>query len=289
MVDGWIKLRRDITKHWVFQNAEYFKWWFELIAMAAWRDHKVMHDTHLITLKRGQTISSVATLSRLWGRSAPTIIRFLKLLENEGMITREVLYRQTPIITICNYATYQVQVDTQVDTQVETQVDTMLYRDRRKEKKDKKEKMLSNDNMQKAEAKFDAEEIREIFNREMFDKPIPKVRGKLKGQRLAFLTARVREYGIDAVREAIAKAAKSDFLNGGGGRGFIASFEWIFRPNNFPKVLDGNFDNRQTMAVNGNQASNQSAAQRVEAATNIVRRLFAEDDARAANGQGVPR
>lgn len=285
MVDGWIKLSRDITKHWVFQNAEYFKWWFELIAMAAWRDHKVMHDTHLITLKRGQTISSVATLSRLWGRSAPTIIRFLKLLENEGMITREVLYRQTPIITICNYATYQVQVDTQVDIQV----DTMLYRDRRKEKKDKKEKMLSNDNMQKAEAKFDAEEIREMFNREMFDKPIPKVRGKLKGQRLAFLTARVREYGIDAVREAITKAAKSDFLNGGGGRGFIASFEWIFRPNNFPKVLDGNFDNRQTTTSNGNQTDNQSAARRVEAAANIVRRLFAEDDARAADGQGMPR
>jgi hypothetical protein len=149
--------------------------------------------------------------------------------------------------------------------------------------------MLSNDKMQKAEAKFDAEEVRELFNREMFDKPIPKVRGKLKGQRLAFLTARVREYGIDAVREAITKAARSDFLNGGDGRGFIASFEWIFRPNNFPKVLDGNFDNRQTTAANGNQSSNQSAAQRVEAAANIVRRLFAEDDARAANGQGVPR
>ena len=289
MVDGWIKLSRDITKHWVFKNAEYFKWWFELIAMAAWRDHKVMHDTHLITLKRGQTISSVATLSRLWGRSAPTIIRFLKLLENEGMITREVLYRQTPIITICKYATYQVQVDTQVDTMLYTQVDTMLYRDRRKEKKDKKEKMLSNDNMQKAEAKFDAEDIRELFNREMLDKPIPKVRGKLKGQRLAFLTARVREYGIDAVREAITKAAQSDFLNGGGGRGFIASFEWIFRPNNFPKVLDGNFDNRQTTTSNGNQTDNQSAAQRVEAAANIVRRLFAEDDARASAGQGMPR
>ena len=285
MVDGWIKLSRDITKHWIFQNTEYFKWWFELIAMAAWRDHKVMHDTHLITLKRGQTISSVATLSRLWGRSAPTIIRFLKLLENEGMITREVLYRQTPIITICNYATYQVQVDTQVDTQV----NTMLYRDRRKEKKDKKEKMLSNDNMQKAEAKVDAEAVREFFNREMFDKSIPKVRGKLKGQRLAFLTARVREYGIDAVREVISKAAQSDFLNGGGGRGFIASFEWIFRPNNFPKVLDGNFDNRQTTTSNGNQTDNQSAAQRVEAAANIVRRLFAEDDARASTGQGMPR
>ena len=278
---NWIKLNRDITAHWIFQDAEFFKWWFDLLAMVAWRDHEVMHDGHLFTLKRGQVIASISYLTERWGRNRKRIIRFLQLIEKDGMITRTVRNRQTPILTICNYEHYQQQGDTIGDTIGDT--------NRRKEKKDKKEKMLSNDNVQKAEAKFDAEDIRELFNREMLDKPIPKVRGKLKGQRLAFLTARVREYGIDAVREAITKAAKSDFLNGGGGRGFIASFEWIFRPNNFPKVLDGNFDNRQTMAVNGNQASNQSSAQRVEAATNIVRRLFAEDDARAANGQGVPR
>ncbi|MFC2488706.1 MAG: hypothetical protein ACFNVK_01170 [Prevotella sp.] len=85
---NWIKLSRDITKHWIFQNAEYFKWWFELIAMAAWRDHKVMHDTHIFILKRGQTVSSVATLAKIWGRNPKTILRFLKLLETEGMITR---------------------------------------------------------------------------------------------------------------------------------------------------------------------------------------------------------
>ena len=285
MVDGWIKLSRDITKHWIFQDAEFFKWWFDLLTMAAWNDHKVMYDAHLFTLKRGQTIASISYLSERWGRNRKRIIRFLQLLEKDGMITRTVRDRQTSVLTICNYGRYQEKGDTIGDTIGDT--------NRRKEKKDKKEKMLSNDNMQKAEAKVDVEEIREMFNREMLDKPIPKVRGKLKGQRLAFLTARVREYGIDAVREAITKAARSDFLNGGGGRGFIASFEWIFRPNNFPKVLDGNFDNRQTMATNGNQADNQSdnqsAARRVEAAANIVRRLFAEDDARASTGQGMPR
>ena len=281
MVDGWIKLSRDITKHWIFQDAEFFKWWFDLLTMAAWNDHKVMYDAHLFTLKRGQTIASISYLSERWGRNRKRIIRFLQLLEKDGMITRTVRDRQTSVLTICNYGRYQEQGDTIGDTIGDT--------NRRKEKKDKKEKMLSTDNMQKAEAKFDAEEIRELFNREMFDKPIPKVRGKLKGQRLAFLTARFREYGVDAVREVISKAARSDFLNGGGGRGFIASFEWIFRPNNFPKVLDGNFDNRQTTTSNGNQTDNQSAARRVEAAANIVRRLFAEDDARAADGQGMPR
>lgn len=289
MVDGWIKLSRDITKHWIFQDAEFFKWWFDLLTMAAWNDHKVMYDAHLFTLKRGQTIASISYLSERWGRNRKRIIRFLQLLEKDGMITRIVRDRQTSVLTICNYGRYQEQGDTIGDTIGDAIGDTIGDTNRRKEKKEKKEKMLSKDNMQKAEAKVDAEAVREFFNREMLDKPIPKVRGKLKGQRLAFLTARVREYGIDAVREVITKAARSDFLNGGGGRGFVASFEWIFRPNNFPKVLDGNFDNRQTTTSNENQTDNQSAAQRVEAAANIVRRLFAEDDARAANGQGVPR
>ena len=81
MVDGWIKLSRDITKHWIFQDAEFFKWWFDLLTMAAWNDHKVMYDAHLFTLKRGQTIASISYLSERWGRNRKRIIRFLQLLE----------------------------------------------------------------------------------------------------------------------------------------------------------------------------------------------------------------
>ena len=122
----WIKINIEITNHWIFQNAEYFKWWFDLLSMASWKDNKVMHDAHLLTLDRGQIIASVSFLSERWKRSKPTIIRFLKLLENEHMITRTLLYRQTPILTICNYDKYQSTVDTQVDTIVDTIVDTNI-------------------------------------------------------------------------------------------------------------------------------------------------------------------
>ena len=47
-----------------------------------------------------------------WGKSKPTIINFLKRLESDGMITREVIYRQTPILTICNYDKYQGKNET---------------------------------------------------------------------------------------------------------------------------------------------------------------------------------
>ena len=72
---------------------------------------------------------------------------------------------------------------------------------------------------------------------------IPTIKS-VAGMRLSFLQARTREHGKEAVKTAITKAAASDFLNGKGGRGFIANCDWILRPNNMPKILEGNYDNR---------------------------------------------
>lgn len=97
----------------------------------------------------------------------------------------------------------------------------------------------------KKQDKIDFEKVRQQFNRLMQDKAIPKIKGKIAGQRKAFFEARVREYGITSAYRVMIKAAESGFLNGGGRNGWIANFEWIFRPNNFPKVLDGYYDNPQ--------------------------------------------
>lgn len=97
----------------------------------------------------------------------------------------------------------------------------------------------------KKEDKIDFEKVRQQFNRIMEAKKIPKLKGKIAGQRKAFFEARVRENGIVSAYRVMIKAAESNFLNGGGGKGWIANFEWIFRPNNFPKVLDGYYDNNQ--------------------------------------------
>ena len=98
----------------------------------------------------------------------------------------------------------------------------------------------------KKEDKIDFEKVRQQFNRIMEAKKIPKLKGKIAGQRKAFFEARVRENGIVSVYRVMIKAAESNFLNGGGGKGWIANFEWIYRPNNFPKVLDGYYDKQRT-------------------------------------------
>ena len=121
---GWIKISREITEHWIFQDAERLKWWLDLLFMANWDDRKVMHDTHLFVLKRGQIIASVAFLCERWEKSNKTVIKYLQMLESEEMIKREVVHRQTPIITICNYELYQHRVQTTEQTIVQTIVHT---------------------------------------------------------------------------------------------------------------------------------------------------------------------
>lgn len=94
---------------------------------------------------------------------------------------------------------------------------------------------------------IDLKAFADFFNKTMEAQgaQIPPVRDlRPKSKRTTFLLARFREYGKEALAEVVKKAAASDFLNGGGSRGFVADFEWLFRPNNFPRVLEGTYDNR---------------------------------------------
>lgn len=120
---GWIKISREIVSHWLWQDAERLKWWLDLLFLAAWEDKQVLHDSHLFVLRRGQIIASISFLSERWGKSHPTIIKFLRLLEGEGMIKRSTIYRQTSILTICNYEKYQCNDDSTLNTQIDSIVD----------------------------------------------------------------------------------------------------------------------------------------------------------------------
>lgn len=134
---GYIKISRGINTHWLWQDANRLKWWLDLLLLANWEDAETMHDAHKFTLKRGQIIASVSFLKERWKVSHPTIIKFLTLLEQEGMITRTILYRQTPIITICKYEDYQGFDNAPVYGQVYGQVYTQVYTN-------KKEKEINN-------------------------------------------------------------------------------------------------------------------------------------------------
>lgn len=70
-------------------------------------------------------------------------------------------------------------------------------------------------------------------------RPVTKVSPETK--RYGMLRARIRVYGIEKVLEAVRNIRGSSFLCGGNKSGWVITFDWFVRPNNFVKVLEGNY------------------------------------------------
>lgn len=104
------------------------------------------------------------------------------------------------------------------------------------------EKEESNDSLSSCELDF--ARLLEFFNSQLKknNSLIPSIK-QLSDARKKTLKARAREYGKEALVKVFQKAAVSDFLNGKNDRSFTASFDWLLKPTNFPKVLEGNYDN----------------------------------------------
>ena len=73
----------------------------------------------------------------------------------------------------------------------------------------------------------------------------------IRHDRRKMVRARIIEYGKKAFAEAVGKACASEFL--AGERWF--NFDWMVRPNNFQKLISGNFDNRPNQAKHGEHKS----------------------------------
>lgn len=105
-MSGWIKIHRDITKHWIFRDAEKFKWWMDMLFLASYEDNRTLVKNQITEIKRGQFIGSISFFVKRWEVSKDRVINFLKLLQSDGMIDKK-SDKNVTIITICNYESYQ--------------------------------------------------------------------------------------------------------------------------------------------------------------------------------------
>lgn len=71
--------------------------------------------------------------------------------------------------------------------------------------------------------------------------PQPKT---ITDQRKKHIKARLDDYGYDEVIKALKVAEASEFLTKGPDKGWL-SFDWIFNPNNFVKIVEGKYGARQ--------------------------------------------
>src|SRR5690625_1058190 len=108
MQQGWIKLHRKIKSHWLYTEKRKFskyEAWLDLLMMANHRETKVVLGNEVVTLQKGEFITSELKLMEAWGWGKSRTRNFLKLLEEDGMI-KKVADRKKTTITICNYNVY---------------------------------------------------------------------------------------------------------------------------------------------------------------------------------------
>lgn len=114
--NGWIKLDRDIQSHWVYTDAFIFKAWVDLIMIANHKESKIVFDGNLLTIKRGQHMTSIRKLSDRWECTPRKVIKTLKMFRDEGMIFMDSTKRGT-LLTIVNYGKYQDMRNTKGNTE----------------------------------------------------------------------------------------------------------------------------------------------------------------------------
>ena len=108
--------------------------------------------------------------------------------------------------------------------------------------KEKENIIASKDAMSETD---DVSAVVERWNETSFTKISKISRDSNRGK---MLNARLKDYGLENVLKAIDLADKSSYLHSEKALWF--DFEWFIRPNNFPKVFEGKYNNKTDNVVN---------------------------------------
>lgn len=242
MQQGWLKIHRKILDNFLWEDRPFSRGqaWIDLILIANHEDKTTIFNGNVVEIKRGQKMTSLRKLSDRWGWSITKTKKFLEVLQSEKMLTYKSNSKNT-VYTIVNFNNYQEKQEYKNNTKI-TQKEN-----RNKTKKNQKETNKNDKN-----DKNDKNIFNNLSNDKLFVPLIEKWNElpdtiskistlKKDTQRYKMLSQRINEYGADKVLEAIEQIKRSSFLLGKNDRGWTITFEWFVRPNNFVKVLEGNY------------------------------------------------
>lgn len=257
---GWVKIYRSLLDWEWFDDAETVQLFIYILLSANYEDKKWRG----MVVERGQYVTSLGSLSEILGLSVKRVRIRLERLTKSGAITTSGANRFT-IITICNYDTYQ-DAETEKDTlranrgqtkgkqTAPKRATTKEDKKRRKEEgreeevadatsKKKRRKQCDEKGRGRGDPPIPYEQIMQAWNEETGG-ALGKI-VMISGQRREMVRARIRETSLEDFFTMIRNAAASDFLRGDNPRGWTASFDWCIRPNKYPRVLEGNYRNKQ--------------------------------------------
>ena len=261
---SWIKLFRELLQWEWFEKAEMVHLFIYLLLKASCEDKQWQG----ILVKRGQLITSNASLSRDLKLSAQQVRTCIKRLISTGEITYQATNRYA-IITICNYDRYQENKSAN-NEQSNEQPNTLPTSNQRaineQSTTSKEIKNIRNEDIDtktsretaspsasdEAQAatpndKIPFKEIKDLWNSICIGYARMVV---ISDARKNKIRNRVAEMGgvekaMPLLKLVFEKAQASSFLKGDNKRGWKASFDWFFENDkNWVKVYEGNYDDK---------------------------------------------
>lgn len=226
--NGYIKLYRSLLD---------WEWWgsvktrdvfIYLLLAANWEDKRWQG----IWIRRGQFLTSRAELAKAVGITEGATREALKRLKSTNEITIDTT-NQRSLITIVNYEKYQ-GCDTKTTNETTNNSTNEQPTDNQRTTTTKEYK--------------ESAELEEVKKRVLCawnglaSYGIAQVTSLNHGtKRYQMFNARLKQYGEEKILTAIENIKNSSFLQGGGSKGWTITFDWFVKPDNFVKVLEGNY------------------------------------------------
>lgn len=208
-----------------------------LLVIKHWRMHNTLsknryHETQYLEEKRMLLLKNNGAYSLTTGKPIDDT-KLLEMSERQSVKQSNKIDEQKTN----NRRTIDEQ-KTNADIGLGLDIDIELDKDKEKEKEKYNKLIVSKDTICQTDVRRVIEEWNKL--QEVGINPIRYI--KPSSKRYQLLKGRIREYGIDEVLNAINNVRNSDFLRGENNRGWMITFDWFVKPNNFTKVLEGNYN-----------------------------------------------
>lgn len=120
---GWFRLYRDITEHWIYQDAEYLKVWIEMLVRARHSEEASTEliEGQLVTIQQGEFIFGRPGWAKRLGVSEQKLRTLLKKLINDEMIELTSRFNKFSLYRIKNYQNYNQQNNQQGNQHINQQ------------------------------------------------------------------------------------------------------------------------------------------------------------------------
>ena len=115
---GWIKVFRKILNHWLWEDKPFARGqaYIDIVLKANHSENTKCFNGNLITINRGEIITSIRELCTDWGWSNSKVKKFLTMLEADKMIEVKSDTKKT-VIKVLNYGKYQGVDNVKNDTE----------------------------------------------------------------------------------------------------------------------------------------------------------------------------